>query len=44
MVGEFNSYDEAASYRNELRSNAPDAFIVVFENGEQIQVTADMKK
>ncbi len=44
MVGAFNSYNEAASYRDELRSNAPDAFIVVFENGKQIQVTGDMKK
>jgi len=44
LVGEFNTYDEAASYRNELRSNAPDAFIVVFENGKQIKVTDNMKK
>jgi hypothetical protein len=43
LVGSFGSYNEAAQYRDELRSHAPDAFIVVFKNGEQIPVTQDMK-
>jgi hypothetical protein len=43
MVGEFGSYNEAAEYRNELRSHVPDAFIVVFNEGKQIQVTNEMK-
>ncbi len=43
MVGEFNSYQEAAKYKNSLRSTAPDAFIVVFKSGNQIQVTNAMK-
>ncbi|RLD62096.1 MAG: hypothetical protein DRI95_13455 [Bacteroidetes bacterium] len=43
MVGEFNSYQEAARYRDLLRSTSPDAFIVVFKSGNQIQVTNAMK-
>jgi len=44
MVGEFTSYNEAAQYRDKLYSTAPDAFIVVFKNGKQIQVTNKMKQ
>jgi hypothetical protein len=43
MVGEFGTYTEAAEYRNELRSHVPDAFIVVFNDGAQIEVTNEMK-
>lgn len=43
LVGEFNSYYEAAKYRDILRSTAPDAFIVVFKDGNQIQITNSMK-
>jgi hypothetical protein len=43
MVGSFGSYKEAANYRDELRSHAPDAFIVVFSNGNQVSVTEEMK-
>ncbi len=44
MVGNFSTYHEAAGYRNEIRSHVPDAFIVVFSSGKQIQVTEEMKK
>ncbi|MEN8121233.1 MAG: hypothetical protein ABFS35_12840 [Bacteroidota bacterium] len=44
MVGSFSSYHEAAKYRDMLRSTAPDAFIVVFKDNIQIQVTKEMKK
>ena len=43
MVGSFGSYKEAANYRDEMRSHAPDAFIVVFSNGNQVSVTEEMK-
>jgi hypothetical protein len=43
LVGTFGSYNEAANYRDELRSHAPDAFIVVFKNGDQVPVTQEMK-
>jgi len=43
LSGDFNSYNQAAKYRDELRSHAPDAFIVVFSNGNQIPVTEEMK-
>jgi len=43
FVGEFNTYNEAADYRDELRSHAPDAFIVVFSNGTQTSITPAMK-
>ncbi len=44
LVGEFSTYREAAKYRDKLWSTAPDAFIVVFKDGNQIQVTNDMKQ
>lgn len=44
LIGNFSSYDEAAAYRNEIRSHVPDAFIVVFSNGKQIPVTQEMKQ
>jgi len=43
FIGTFITYQEAAKYRDEIRSHTPDAFIVVFSNGNQIQVTEEMK-
>lgn len=43
MVGEFNSYHNAVKYRDLLQNTAPDAFIVVFKDGDQIEVTDAMK-
>jgi hypothetical protein len=43
LAGSFNTYSEAASLRDELRSNVPDAFIVVLNKGKQIPITEKMK-
>ena len=43
FVGEFNSYQEAAKNRDKLQSTAPDAFIVVFSQGHQIELTDEMR-
>ena len=44
MVGSFKTYQEAATYRNKLKSTAPGAFIVVFEKGKQVAITEQMKQ
>ncbi len=44
-VGSFTSYADALTLKNNVLSNAPDAFIVVYnKDGQQIEVTDEMKK
>ena len=44
FVGETKSYSEALSLQRQVRSKFSDAFIVAFENGEQVTITDGMKR